>query len=216
LRNVDAVLVTHPHSDHLGGLLTILRNFRIGDVFDSGLKHSSTLYEEYGALIEEREIPLRIVRAGDTIESYDPARLTILHPTDTFVSQEGWAPYGLNNGSIVVRLDYGKVSFLFLGDVEVETDLTLLKRKDYLKATVVKVPHQGSLTGSSQELVEAMEPSVAVVSVSQGNRFGHPADAVIRRYEACGARILRTDRHGAIIMRTNGEWIRIQTTVEPD
>ncbi|UCE20295.1 MAG: DNA internalization-related competence protein ComEC/Rec2 [Gemmatimonadota bacterium] len=216
IRRVDGVLLTHPHSDHLGGLLAVLENFHVGQVMDSGLQHGSTLYEEYVTLIEERGIPRRIMRAGDRIDEFHPLRIMILHPTDSFVSPDGWAPYGLNNGSITARLDYGRVSFLFLGDVEAEADRALLKRKGFLKATVVKVPHQGSITGSSRRLVEAIQPCVAVISVSEGNRFGHPADAVVRRYEQCGARIYRTDEDGAIIIRTNGERTSIRTMIRSE
>lgn len=216
IRRIDTVLLTHPHSDHLGGLLRVLRNFRVGYVMDPGIRHNSVLCEEYFSLIDEEGIPRRIIRAGDSIEEFFPLRMEVLHPTDEYVTPKGWTPYGLNNGSAAVRLAYGQVSFLFLGDIEKEADKALLKQKGFLKATVVKVPHQGSRTGSSQELVEAMKPSVAVISVSEGNRFGHPADEVIERFQKCGARIYRTDRQGAIIIRTNGEKIQIETMIRSE
>ncbi|MFQ6093110.1 MAG: DNA internalization-related competence protein ComEC/Rec2 [bacterium] len=216
IRKIDTVLLTHPHSDHLGGLLTVIQNFHIGKVIDCGLNHRSSLYDQYFELIEQKGIPRGVIRAGDTIEGFHPVSLRVLHPTDEYVTPKGWAPYGLNNGSAVLRLDYGRVSFLFLADVETEADQTLLKKKNLLKATVVKVPHQGSITGSSEELVETIHPTIAVILVAEGNRFGHPAAEVVERYERCGAKIYRTDRHGAVIMRTDGESLKIETMLESD
>ena len=216
IRKIDVVLLTHPHADHLGGCLFVLRNVRIGQIVDCGFRYTSSMYKEFLHLIQEKDIPRQILGAGDEIEGFDPIRVQILHPTDDYVTPKGWAPYGLNNGSAVVRLHYGRVSFLFLADIETEADAELLDHKNMLKATVVKVPHQGSKTSSSEQLVKAIQPSVAIISVAEGNRFGHPSPEVVKRYERHGARVFRTDRHGAVIIKTDGEEMEMQTMVCPE
>lgn len=214
IRKIDAVLLTHPHSDHLGGLLTILEEFDVDRILDSGLSYQSFLYDAYMTLVENKGIPRCMVRAGDIIEGFDPLRLVVLHPTDEYATPDGWAPYGLNNGSVVLRLNYGTVSFLFLADVEHEVDRALLKRRNLLKTTIVKVPHQGSATSSSKEIIAAISPSFAIVSVAFENQFGHPAEEVVQRYAECGAVLYRTDRHGAVIVETDGEEIEMRTMVD--
>ncbi len=210
---IDAILMSHPHADHLGGLLAVMRQFNVGQILESGARTPSSLCHEYETVLQARGISQKVVRAGESLPGFEPLSIRFLHPAGKFVTPEGWPPYGVNNGSVVMRLDYGRVSFLFMGDVEHAAEEALLGEGEFLKADVIKISHQGSRTGTSERLLAAIRPSLAVISVGQGNPFHHPDREVIARLEHRGIHVYRTDRNGAVMVSTDGENIRVRTMV---
>ncbi len=129
----------------------------------------------------------------------------VLHPRAGFVGADGGSPHGVNDGSVVVRFDYGQTRLLFTGDIEEASEPALLGWGGGLKSGVLKAAHHGSRTSSGPAFVEAVSPAVCVVPVGAFNRFGHPAPEVMARFRAAGARVYRTDECGAVVVRVKKE-----------
>lgn len=136
---------------------------------------------------------------GDSLLGLGGVGVLILHPTAEFVDDEGTSTHGLNNGSTVLRLDYGGTSLLFTGDAEVETDAPILRWGERLRADILKVAHHGSSTSSRQSFVGHLRPETAVISVGAVNNFGHPSTEVLERFREQGTVLYRTDRCGAVM-----------------
>jgi competence protein ComEC len=214
VRRLDYLVATHPQADHARGFGAILRDFRVGRFWDNGAPLRS---EWYGALREvaiQRGIYRDVVAEGYAANVVDGVQLDLLHPSATYQPQTkrrgDREAAGENNRSLVLKLTYGAVSFLFTGDIEQEAESVLLQTRNDLRATVLKVPHHGSRTSSSEPFVHAVNPSVAVFSVPRESRFGHPHPLVIERYQALGVQLLRTDEHGAITIRTDGHSVWVE------
>lgn len=207
VRRIDTLLLTHPHADHVGGLPTVLRNFKVGLVLDSGQPHTSYSYEEFLGLVEEKGIPYRVVKAGESIRGYEAVEIHILNPPPALM--EGTRS-DLNNNSVVLKIIYGKTSLLLAADIEAEAEERLLSYGHWLKTTVIKVPHQGSHSSSTESFLELIDPEVAVISVGRRNPFHHPSSVVLKRYQEMGTKIYRTDRQGAVSFTTDGRkfWIK--------
>jgi competence protein ComEC len=213
VRRLDYLVATHPQSDHAKGFGAILHDFQVGQFWDNGAPLRS---EWYGALRDvavQRGIYQDVAAARDRATVIDGVHLELLHPSATFrppTKRRGdREDAGENNRSLVLKLTYGAISFLFTGDIEQEAESVLLQTSYDLRATVLKVPHHGSRTSSSEPFVRAVNPSVGVISVQRDSRFGHPHPMVVERYKALGVRVLRTDEHGAITIRTDGQavWV---------
>lgn len=214
VRRLDYLVATHPQSDHAKGFGVILRDFRVGQFWDNGAPLRS---EWYGALRDvavQRGIYQDVVAEGYTAPVIDGVHLELLHPSATFqppTKRRGdRTDVGENNRSLVLKLTYGVISFLFTGDIEQEAESVLLQTSNGLRATVLKVPHHGSRSSSTDAFVRAVDPRVAVFSVQRDSRFGHPHPTVVERYRTLGARIFRTDEHGAITVRTDGRSVWIE------
>jgi competence protein ComEC len=119
-----------------------------------------------------------------------------------------------NNNSLVLRISYGAVRFLFPGDIEAEAENRILARRAYLASEVIKVPHHGGRTSSSARFIRAVRPTYAIATAGAFNPFGHPSPEVVKRYEAMGARVLQTSRDGAITMITDGKNLRVTTAAQ--
>ena len=131
----------------------------------------------------------------------------MLHPTPDYVSRNGPAPLGLNNGSVVIRLSFGGTAVLLTGDIEHETDPDLLRWGDRIRAQVLKAAHHGSRTSSTAAFLAAVRPDLAVISCGVRNKFRHPSGEVIRRFETMGISIYRTDEMGAVEIRIDEQGI---------
>jgi competence protein ComEC len=207
IRKIDYLISTHPHTDHLGGLIGVLSNFKVGEVMESGQEHTSATYKEFLEIMEEKKIPYRIARASQSLEGGRDIRIDILHPREELIRYGGSQ---LNNNSIVIKLTYGKTSFLFTADIEKEAeDLLIRKYGTRLHSTILKVPHQGSKTSSTLKFLKKVSPECAVISVGAHNPFGHPHSEVLKRYRNLRIKVYRTDKNGAVTITTDGKnyWV---------
>lgn len=209
MRWVDYIVATHPHPDHAKGLLYPLRHFRVQQFWDNGAPLRSAWYSELRQAAVARGLYRDVVAEGVTSLTIDGVRLDVLHPTAAYqatakrrISTRG--DRDENNHSLVLKLTYGAVSFLLTGDIEQDAEAFLVHAGRDLNATVLKAPHHGSRTSSTEAFVRAVNPSAVVFSVPRNSRFGHPHPVVVERYVVWGAQIFRTDHHGAITFRTDG------------
>jgi competence protein ComEC len=202
---IELVVLTHPHDDHLAGLVEVLRRYEVKQVLESGIEYDSPTYDEWHRLIEEKGIKRTIAQAGQRIELEDGVRLDVLHPQTTLLQG---TDDDVNNNCLVLRLAYGDVSFLFTADLEEEGERCLLEKGIELQSTVLKVGHQGSADSTSPNFLNAVQPQVAVISVGD-NPYGHPHQEVLDRLN--GTELFRTDKKGTIELITDGEQLGVNT-----
>lgn len=202
--HIDVVVLSHPHPDHFGGLLAVVRAFRIGEIWDSGQGLAEGAGPVYAELIREarrRAIPIRT--PSDLCgrkHAFGAAAVAVLAPCPAHRRDRG-----ANDNSIVLRVTWGKHAFLLTGDAEAEAETDLVgNRSSPLGADVLKVGHHGSRSSTGEAFVAAVSPTYAVLSLGARNRFGHPAPEVVARLQTNGARVLRTDRDGAVRFETDG------------
>lgn len=205
MKHLDIIVATHPHADHIGGFPRLFAEVPVGQVYDSGYEHDSQLHNDYIALINDLEIPFGVLRRGDEI-TLGELVFHVLHPDEA-----GFDQYDINNVSIVLRLVYGDVSFLFSGDAEKEAESSMLSEELELEATILKVGHHGSRTSSTPSFIEAVNPEVAIIMVEEGNKYGLPDEEAIEALEAIGATVYRTDIDGTIVVWTDGWQYQVTT-----
>jgi beta-lactamase superfamily II metal-dependent hydrolase len=205
---IDLLVATHPHSDHIGGMQTVLDNFPVGQVLDPGVPHTSTLYEQFLETIDKKKIPYKVAVQGDTID-LDPAlRIDVLSPPEKRSGDD------LNTNSLVLRISYGTITILFMGDAGDEAENVLVRSGYSLDARILKVGHHGSLHSGSPVFINRVHPETAIISVGQDNPYGHPHKAALDTLNDAGAFIYRTDRDGTIMVRTDGTSYIVKTDRE--
>ena len=165
-------------------------------------EHTTKVFSNVVKYAEEQGRQIEVPQTGDSWYVGDAA-VTCIGPVGTYSDS--------NNGSLVLRVDFGETSFLFTGDMEQKAEGDLLEAGADVRAAVLKVGHHGSQTSSSQAFLEAVEPSIAVISVGEGNDYGHPSADVLSRLEALGAELYRTDTQGEIIVRSDGQTLTVTT-----
>lgn len=200
IRTIDLVVLSHPHPDHMNGLFEVLRDFTVREVWGSGQDGSLPGYADFQRLINDRGIPFRTVSAGDR-GHIGNARLEVLHPPPFFPQKTKKRYAAENDRSLVIRIKAQGRTLLFTGDIHAEGEKFLLRNVPNLASDLVKVPHHGSRTSSTGEFIAAVRPSMAVITVGDGNTYRHPSEEVVERYIHAGSRVVRTDRHGAVMVR---------------
>ena len=207
---VNLLLLSHPDNDHGGGFAHILQEFDVERVL--GVPHrdlSKSTHRILHEIVHAKGIRHELGYAG-TVDLTPTARLDLLHPFDA--ASTDLHDKDVNNDSLVLKLTYGDVRILFTGDIGRKVELQLVESRKDLRAEIVKVPHHGSKTSSSAEFLDAVRPQYAVFSLGQRNRYRFPSKVIVERYRERGCHILRTDRLGAIRLRTDGRrcWITHQ------
>lgn len=206
INEIHLLILTHPHLDHLEGLLPVLKEFKVGMVLDSGLLCDISAYKEFISLIQKKSIPYHKAKAGDNFVFSNNLEIFLLNP---LYDSDFYDESDFNNASIVVKLFYKNADFLFTGDIEVTAEKKLLVWQNILQSDILKVGHHGSITSTNLEFLDKVDPRIAIITVGK-NHFGHPSQKIIERLEDGNIQIYRTDEDGTIIIRTNGQeyWIR--------
>jgi competence protein ComEC len=193
--------LSHPHPDHANGLPYLLSRFEVGELWQSGEPCPLTACDELERLSLSRGVPRLHLGAEPFRRSFGPVELTLLWPQAPL----GYDPtLGENDNSMVFRLTFGRFTALLPGDIEADAEEGLLSTHADLRADVLKAPHHGSDTSSTQAFVDRVHPRDVVFSVGPRNRFGFPRESVVARYARAGARLERTDRDGAVTFITDG------------
>lgn len=202
-KDIDALLLTHNHPDHAGGLEYLMKRFKVKELWDNGrLVYPPDLI---------KDVRHRALERGDMLETAG-YRITVLHPFREFytISEDAYSEE--NNSSLVLHVAGGTKSFLFAGDSEEEAEEDIFLLRKWLPADVLKVPHHGSRASAADDFIDAISPSVAVISVGRDNSFGHPSQEVLDKF--AGKRILRTDQDGAIKILEKGNDLLVKTCRE--
>lgn len=207
-RTIDLMVLSHPHDDHAGGLVKVLKRYPVEKILYTGVVQSSPAYLAWLAEIKNRNIPLTIIDRPQEINLGQDLKIKILWPRESFLNKEA---ENLNNSSIVMKLIYKNNSFLLVGDAEQEVEQALLDSGVDVKADVLKTGHHGSDTSSTEEFLAAVKPQYAIISVGKNNDFGHPSLRVIKRLERLGINIYRTDEQGWIKIKSDGKMVDIKT-----
>jgi competence protein ComEC len=209
-RTIDILVLTHPHQDHLAGLLEVLRRYKVEQVLYLPSDYVSPVYDEWRRLIEEKEIKSIVAHSGLRIEFGNSVSIKVLFPPETLLSG---TESDVDNNSVVLRLEDGAVSFLLSGDIMSEAEWELIRNRADMASTVTKVAHHGSQTSTTSGYLSVVTPRAAAISCGVGNKFGHPDAEVLKRLqEKIGtANIYRTDTQGTIDFITDGTRLRVET-----
>jgi len=208
-KKIDLVIITHPHDDHIIGLIQIIKTYKIKNIIYTGIIFDSPAYLELIEEINKKNISLLIPQKDQSIKLGENCRLDILFPWESFFNKE---IENLNNSSIISQLDCKNSKFLFMGDAEIEIENEILKKELNIKSDVLKIGHHGSITSSQQEFLEKVDPKIAVIMVGKNNKFNHPSLRILKRLEKLKIKTFRTDLDGTITIISDGKNIYEKTS----
>ena len=211
-RTIDGIILTHPHADHLVGLISVLDRYEVGEIIATDVRYDSPLAGVFEDAAENERANYRAALSGTVFEE-DGVSLRIVAPGNFYHHQ---SVSDVNESSVVMELRVDDMKFLLMGDSGEETERALLRENVFSKVDILKVGHHGSARGSSSSFLNAIRPAMAIISSGADNRYGHPHRATLDRLQKIGARIFRTDTDGTVCVsvengelhtRTRASWI---------
>ncbi|MFO7918426.1 MAG: MBL fold metallo-hydrolase [Anaerolineae bacterium] len=205
VEKLDMMVATHPHADHIGGLVDVLEAMPVEEVVTNGQPHTTRTYERFLDAIAASGAIYTEVGRGDTLQVGD-LTLDVLHPSPDFAGES------LNNQSLVLRLVHGDVAFLFTGDAEREAEESMVTSGQALEATILKVGHHGSRTASTPTFLEQVQPEIAIYCCGLHNRYGHPHAETLAALADVGAEAYGTDVNGTVVVTSDGTDYTVDVT----
>ncbi len=209
---VDTMIVSHIDNDHLGGLIAVLESYTVKRVLLPASDHygesgyDTPNYRKLLELCQQKDIPILYLKKGDRISLGKNLNMEVLWPEEPYITNSA---SDVNNNALVCMLSYKDFAALYTGDIQQEAEARLLSKS--IQCDVLKVAHHGSPYSSTTEFLAQARPMLSVISVGEGNNYGHPAPAVLQRLSEAGSQVLRTDASGAVRLRTDGKKIKVNT-----
>ncbi|MDO5562052.1 MAG: MBL fold metallo-hydrolase [Synergistaceae bacterium] len=205
VKKIDLLVATHPHSDHIGGMQAVLKNFEIGKIWDSGYNHGSKPQEDFYRRIKKENIPFGRPKRGYS-EKFGGAVIDVLAPSKLLKGTARDA----NNNCIVLRITYGSVSFLMTADMEREQRMTIPALP---QSTVLKAAHHGSYNGTDRHVLDSVAPKFVVLSYGKGNPYGYPHKEIVG--DIAKRKLIRFDTaDGVVKLKTDGQNISYPSEAE--
>jgi len=200
--HLDMVVMTHPHDDHAGGLVEVLKTIP-ADLFVSNGEPlpESAVYWELQETIRTAGVKTQVVRSGDELP-FGYLAFQVLSPVEI-------SPHSVNNNSVLLRLEVGKIAFLFTGDTDQIEETRLMQVGANLKADVLKIPHHGADGNTDPNFLATVAPSVGIYMSGAGNMYNFPEPNTMRLFESAGIDIYGTDRNGTIVVETDGKTYQV-------
>ena len=201
VEKLDAVVLSHPHADHIGGIVSVLNSFNVTSIYQSSYEYDSQLYKNYLKAADSAGVPIKNVYAGELLEIDENMRLYVLGPI-----KKAARPANPNDYSVVVKLVYGDHSVLLTGDAERRQEMELVNiYGDFLKSDLYKMGHHGSRTSSTEIFLENIKPDITVASLAFRNRFRHPNRDAVTRVNRYSTENFFTSLEGAVVFESNGK-----------
>ncbi|HAY39955.1 MAG TPA: hypothetical protein DCY53_11880 [Desulfobacteraceae bacterium] len=211
IRRIDTLVLSHPNSDHLNGLIYIAENFHVKNVWTNHETANTYGYQMFMETIKKNNIQVPAYSKITGVHDIGGVHIDVLYPPVNFIEKkeiETWR--NVNNNSLVLKISFGATSFLFPGDIKAQAEYALVsKAGDKLKSTILLAPHHGSKTSSTENFLEKVGPETVIISSGWKYKFGFPHLSVLKRYQKKSCRILGTALNGAISMSTDGQALTI-------
>ena len=201
ITKINVMIATHPHEDHIGGLIDVINNFAVDNIIDSGNSHTTVTFKDYLNAIKANNINFIVPDLGQEFDIGQSIKMQILGPVSLTDD--------LNNSSIVIKLTYGSTSFLFTADAQSQEENQILSKGYDLFSQVLKVGHHGSASSSGVNFLKAVSSTIGVISCGQNNSYGHPDNQTLQNLTSINASIYRTDLAGSIIIESDGAKINV-------
>ncbi len=200
--DIEYLVATHPHSDHIGGIPEVIENFVVENVVMPDVAHTTKTFERMIDSIDEKNINVIIPYEGEVLIDSEGAVLRVISPVIEGDSN-------LNNYSICLKFDFGNTRAIYTGDAEVKIEKMILEGGTSLDADIYKVGHHGSVTSNTERFLEAMSPQIGIISAGKGNDYGHPHKEIVERFEEIGTNMYTTFELGDITITTDGVDIEV-------
>lgn len=208
-RKIETIIITHPHADHITGLIEVINRYEIEKIILTKVGYESATYKSLLELIDKKKIKTITPKIGDVEYLFDQGKITYLWPGEEVSRFEN----NLNNSSIVFRFDYGDFNCIFSGDAEIEswTEIFKKQKNNLPDIDVIKIPHHGSRTGLNENMTNIMRPDIAIISLGLNNKYGFPHQEILDILAKNKTRVYRTDQEKTINIRTDGKNYEIKT-----
>lgn len=203
IQKIDILVGTHPDADHIGGLDAVIDNFEIGKIYMPKVQSNTKTFEDVLLAIQRKGLKVSTAKAGVSLDWEPDAKVQMIAPVRDYDDD--------NDMSAVLKLTFGEISFLFMGDAESKSEQDILHSEVDLKSDVLLIGHHGSKSSTTEAFLDAVQPSYGVIQVGENN-YGHPAPEILERLNKRGVKVYRNDLHGDIVFVTDGKNIKVSHT----
>lgn len=207
IKKIDYVIATHPHEDHIGNLDDVINKYEIGAFYSPKVTHTTKAYENMIKALKKKNLKINVIKAGtDSIDLGAGTKVSVFSPLKD--EYKKGSKQDFNNYSPIMKVEFGKTSFLFTGDAEKEVEAEVLKKGYDVSADVLKLGHHGSSTSTTEEFLKAVNPSIGIIQLAKDNDYGHPHKETLELLKKYKITTYRNDIDRDIVLISDGKNIK--------